>query len=92
MSISGEGLVAAVRGVARSLDSGAISNPGKIPPRSSSIFGTKLDANVVDYSDPEFAGRGPAAAYGVITMQSLETLLSNRASQTCKQRFGAGWA
>ena len=80
MSISGEGLVAAVRGVARSLDSGAISNPGKIPPRSSSIFGTKLDANVVDYSDPEFAGRGPAAAYGVITMQSLETLLSNRAA------------
>ena len=80
MSISGEGLEAAVRGVAPSLDSGAISNPGKIPPRSGSIFGTKLDANVVDYSDPEFAGRGRAAAYGVITMQSLETLLSNRAA------------
>ena len=80
MSMSGEGLEAAVRGVAPSLDSGAISNPGKIPPTSRSIFGTRLDANVVDYSDPEFAGRGPAAAYGVITMQSLETLLSNRAA------------
>ncbi|MGA7315708.1 MAG: FAD-dependent monooxygenase [Silvibacterium sp.] len=80
VSISGQGLEAAVRGVAPSLDSGAISNPGKIPPRSGSIFGTMLDANVVDYSDPEFAGRGPAAAYGVITMQSLETLLSNRAA------------
>jgi 2-polyprenyl-6-methoxyphenol hydroxylase-like FAD-dependent oxidoreductase len=76
-SISGEGLDAAV-GVAPSLDSGAISQPGKIPPRSGSIFATMLDANVVN-SDPEFAGRGPAAAYGVITMQSLETLLSNRA-------------
>ena len=80
MSISGEGLEAAVRGVAPSPDSGAISNPGKIPIRSGSIFGTMFDANVVDYSDPEFAGRGPAAAYGVITMQSLETLLSNRAA------------
>ena len=80
MSISGEGREVAVRADAPSRDSGAISNPGKIPPRSGSIFGTKSDANVVDYSDPEFAGRGPAAAYGAITMQSLETLLSNRAA------------
>jgi 2-polyprenyl-6-methoxyphenol hydroxylase-like FAD-dependent oxidoreductase len=80
MLISGEGLEVAARGVAPSLDSGAISNPGKTPPRTDSIFGTTLDANVVDYSDPEFAGRGPAAAYGVITVQSLETLLSNRAA------------
>jgi 2-polyprenyl-6-methoxyphenol hydroxylase-like FAD-dependent oxidoreductase len=78
MSMSGEGLEAAARSVAPSL--AAISGRGKIPPRSDSIFGTMLDANAVDYSDPEFAGRGPAAAYGVITMQSLETLLSNRAA------------
>ena len=65
VSISGKGLEA---------------GPGKIPSRSDSIFGTTLDANVVDFSDPEFAGRGPAAAYGVVTMQSLETLLSNRAA------------
>jgi 2-polyprenyl-6-methoxyphenol hydroxylase-like FAD-dependent oxidoreductase len=79
-SINGEGLEAAVRSVAPSLDSGAISKPGKIPPRSGSIFGTMLDANVVDYSDPEFAGRGPAAAYGVISMQNLETLLGEWAA------------
>jgi 2-polyprenyl-6-methoxyphenol hydroxylase-like FAD-dependent oxidoreductase len=48
-------------------------------------------ANVVDYSDPEFASRGPAAAYGVITMQSLETLLSNRAVDLQVEiRRGAG--
>jgi 2-polyprenyl-6-methoxyphenol hydroxylase-like FAD-dependent oxidoreductase len=80
VSIRGEGLEAAVRSVAPSPDSGAISNTGKISPRSGSIFGTMPGANVVDYNDPEFAGRGPAAAYGVITMQSLETLLSNRAA------------
>jgi 2-polyprenyl-6-methoxyphenol hydroxylase-like FAD-dependent oxidoreductase len=47
---------------------------------SGSIFGTMLDENAVNLNDPEFAGRGPAAAYGVITMQSLETLLSIRAA------------
>jgi 2-polyprenyl-6-methoxyphenol hydroxylase-like FAD-dependent oxidoreductase len=81
MSISGEGLEAAVRGAAPSLESDAGSKLAKIPTRSGSIFGTMLDANVVDYSDPEFTGRGPAAAYGVITMQNLETLLSERAAQ-----------
>jgi 2-polyprenyl-6-methoxyphenol hydroxylase-like FAD-dependent oxidoreductase len=40
-----------------------------------------LDANAVDYSDPEFSGRGPAAAGGVISQQSLEDLLSERAVQ-----------
>src|ERR1700678_274562 len=47
---------------------------------SGSIFGTMLDENAVNLNDPEFAGRGPAAAYGVITMQSLETFLSIRAA------------
>ncbi|MGC1297077.1 MAG: FAD-dependent monooxygenase [Alloacidobacterium sp.] len=79
-SMTLEGLEAAVRGVAPSLDSEASSKPAEIPPRFGSSFGTMLDANVVDYSDPEFAGRGPAAAYGVITMQSLETLLGKRAA------------
>ena len=78
LSISGEELEAAE--VAPSLDSGAISKPGKIPSKSGSIFGSMLGVNVVDYSDPEFAARGPAAAYGVITMQSLESLLSDRAA------------
>jgi 2-polyprenyl-6-methoxyphenol hydroxylase-like FAD-dependent oxidoreductase len=77
MSIGEEGLEAAVRGVAQPLDSGAISSRDKI----SGIVGTKLEGNVVDYSDPDFADRGPAAAYGVITVHSLETLLSNRAAE-----------
>lgn len=80
LPIGGEGLEAGVRRAAPSLDSGAISNPGKISPGPGSISGTMPDANAVDYSDPEFAARGPAAAYGVITMQSLETLLGNRAA------------
>lgn len=49
------------------------------PSKSDNVFGTMLDAYAV-FSDPEFADRGPAAAYGVVTMQSLETLLSNRAA------------
>jgi 2-polyprenyl-6-methoxyphenol hydroxylase-like FAD-dependent oxidoreductase len=37
-------------------------------------------AHAVDYRAPEFSDRGPAAAYGVISMQSLEALLSKRAA------------
>src|SRR5271167_757228 len=48
---------------------------------SASHFGAMFDANNVDYTDPEFAARGPAAAYGVISMHSLESLLSERAAQ-----------
>jgi 2-polyprenyl-6-methoxyphenol hydroxylase-like FAD-dependent oxidoreductase len=80
-SVDRKGLEAAVRGAAPSVDSGAASEPAKFPPRSAGHFGIMLDANVVDYSDPEFGGRGPAAAGGAISMQSLETLLSERAAQ-----------
>jgi 2-polyprenyl-6-methoxyphenol hydroxylase-like FAD-dependent oxidoreductase len=79
-SVSGERLEAAVRGAAPSSDSGAGSKPDGTSPRFGSPFGTMPDANLVDYGDPEFAGRGPAAAYGVITMRNLETLLSERAA------------
>jgi len=81
LSIHGEALEAAGWGVAPSLNSGAISRSGKIPPRSGSLFGSMSDTNIVDYGDLEFASRGPAAAYGVVTMQSLEALLSNRAAE-----------
>ena len=40
-----------------------------------------LDANVVNYADPEFAGHGPAAAGGMITMQAIEALLADRATE-----------
>src|SRR5260370_11962205 len=80
-SVDRKGLEAAVRGAAPSLDSGDASEPAKFPPRSVGHFRIMLDANVVDYSDPEFCGRGPAAAGGAICMQSLETLLSDRAAQ-----------
>ncbi len=64
MSMSGEGVEAAERGVA---------------------------ANYSDNSDPELFGRGPAAAYGVITTQALETLLSERAAELKAEiRRGAG--
>jgi 2-polyprenyl-6-methoxyphenol hydroxylase-like FAD-dependent oxidoreductase len=79
-SISGKGIDAAEHGATPSLDTGAIPQPNRIPPGSGSIFGNMSGANGVNYRDPEFSGRGPAAAYGVITMQSLETLLGNRAA------------
>ena len=76
-----KGPEAAVPGTAPSLDSGAASQPAKFPPGSGGHSGIMLDANGVDYSDLEFAERGPAAAGGAISMQSLETLLSERAAQ-----------
>jgi 2-polyprenyl-6-methoxyphenol hydroxylase-like FAD-dependent oxidoreductase len=78
-SAAGKGLEAAVRGAARSLESGAASNLPRNPPRFAGYLGMKLEANAVDYTDPEFAGRGPAAAGGAISLQNLETLLSERA-------------
>jgi 2-polyprenyl-6-methoxyphenol hydroxylase-like FAD-dependent oxidoreductase len=80
-SVDRKGLEAAARGAAPSLDSGAASKPAKFQPRSVGHLGIMLGANVVDYSDPDFGGRGPAAAGGAISMQSLETLLSERAAQ-----------
>ncbi len=90
-SVAGKGLEAAVRGVAPSPDSGAASELAEIPHRSAGHFGIVLNANAVDYSDPEFAGRGPAAAGGAISQQNLETLLSERAAQLQVEiRRGAG--
>ena len=52
--------------------------PVKAPPTFVGHFaGIMLDANVVNYADPEFAGHGPAAAGGMITMQAIEALLAD---------------
>src|ERR1700674_1763438 len=80
-SVTGKGLEAAVRGAAPSLESGAASNLAKILPSFAGHFGIMLDANAVDYSDSEFAGRGSAAAGGAISLENLDTLLSERAAQ-----------
>src|SRR6202171_4891310 len=89
-SASGKGLEAAVRGADPSLESGAASKLAHTPPRFAGNSGTMLDANAVDYSDPDFAGRGPAAAGGAISMQNLETLLRERAAQLQVEiRYGA---
>jgi 2-polyprenyl-6-methoxyphenol hydroxylase-like FAD-dependent oxidoreductase len=79
-SMAFEGLEPDLRDAPPSLDSGARSKADEVPRRFGSIFGTTLDAKAFDYSAPAFSGRGPAAAYGVITMQSLETLLGKRAA------------
>ncbi len=56
--------------------------PGKAPMKFVGHFaGIMLDANVVNYADPEFAGHGPAAAGGMITMQAIEALLADRAAE-----------
>ncbi len=80
-SVAGQGLEAAVRGVAPSLDSATASKFAETPHRSVGHFGITLDANAVDYSDREFGDQGPAAAGGAISQQNLETLLSERAAQ-----------
>jgi 2-polyprenyl-6-methoxyphenol hydroxylase-like FAD-dependent oxidoreductase len=80
-SAVGAGLEAAVRGAVPRLDSGSGPKLAKNQPRFASPFGMLLDANAVDFSDPDFAGRGPAAAGGAIPLQNLETLLSERAAQ-----------
>ena len=56
--------------------------PVKAPPTFVGHFaGIMLDANVVNYADPDFAGHGPAAAGGMITMQAIEALLAERAAE-----------
>jgi len=58
------------------------ATPVKAPPTFVGHFaGIMLDANVVNYADPEFAGHGPAAAGGMITMQAIEGLLADRAAE-----------
>jgi len=76
-----KGLEAAVRGAAPPSELEIPSNRPEIPRRFVGHFGMMLDANFVDYSEPEFADRGPAAAAGTISMQSLEALLSERAAE-----------
>src|SRR5579864_9246337 len=80
-SATGAGLEAAVRGAPPSPDSGDASNLAKTPPRFSGQSGIGLDANAVDYSAPEFSGRGPAGAGGAISQQNIENLLNERAAQ-----------
>ena len=79
-SAGGKGLEAAVRGKVRSSESSAASSVQKTAPFAG-YFGMALDADAVDYSAPEFAGRGPAAAGGAISQQNLENLLARRAAQ-----------
>jgi 2-polyprenyl-6-methoxyphenol hydroxylase-like FAD-dependent oxidoreductase len=68
----------------------AASKAGKTPPKFVGHFaGIMLDANVVDYGDAEFSGRGPAAAGGAIALESLEGLLAERAAELkVEVRFG----
>ena len=79
-STSGEGLEAAVQGVAASLDSAPSQTRAKSHPGRAAISGrgwARMSLTIAPRNSP---ARGPAAAYGVITMQSLETLLGNYAA------------
>ena len=61
---------------------GTAAAPSKAAPTFVGHFaGIMLDANVVNYADPEFAGHGPAAAGGMITMQAIEALLADHATK-----------
>jgi 2-polyprenyl-6-methoxyphenol hydroxylase-like FAD-dependent oxidoreductase len=67
-------------------DAPAVKAPAAAPVKAAPTFvghfaGIMLDANVVNYADPEFAGHGPAAAGGMITMQAIEALLADRAAE-----------
>jgi 2-polyprenyl-6-methoxyphenol hydroxylase-like FAD-dependent oxidoreductase len=50
-------------------------------PFAGHFAGILLDASLIDYNDPEFAGRGPASGGGFISLESLERLLSERAAR-----------
>jgi 2-polyprenyl-6-methoxyphenol hydroxylase-like FAD-dependent oxidoreductase len=78
-SAGGRGLEASARGASSLGECDA--EPAKFSPRSAGHFSNMLDASSVDYRDPDFVGRGPAGAGCAISMQSLETLLSERAAQ-----------
>jgi 2-polyprenyl-6-methoxyphenol hydroxylase-like FAD-dependent oxidoreductase len=43
--------------------------------------GIMLDGSLINYGDPEFGGRGPAACAGAISLQNLEAVLADRAAQ-----------
>ena len=89
-SASGKGLEAAVRGADPSLESGAGSRLADTQPGFAGHSAAMFEPSAVDYTDPDFAGRGPAAAGGAISMQNLETLLRERARQLHVEiRFGA---
>jgi 2-polyprenyl-6-methoxyphenol hydroxylase-like FAD-dependent oxidoreductase len=80
VSTGERGQEAAARGASSLGECEAYSEPAKFSSGSAGHF-LMLDADSVDYSDPDFAGRGPAGAGCAISMQSLETLLSERAAQ-----------
>ncbi len=80
-SAGGRGLEAAARGASTLGECGADSEPAKVSAGSAGHFSNILDADSVDYGDPDFVGRGPAGAGCAISMQSLETLLTEHAAQ-----------
>jgi len=59
---------------------GSADKPIKMPPTFAGHFaGIMLNGALVDYADPDFGGRGPAAAGGAISLQCLEAVLAERA-------------
>ena len=64
--------------VARAVNSS--DKPIKMPPSFAGHFaGIMLNGALIDYADPDFGDRGPGAAGGSISLQSLEALLAARA-------------
>jgi len=72
----------ALQGNAATPNGGSVDKPVKMPPKFAGHFaGIMLNSDLIDYSDPDFSGRGPATAGGAISLQSLEALLAQRARQ-----------
>ncbi|WP_406317739.1 FAD-dependent monooxygenase [Streptosporangium sp. NBC_01639] len=56
--------------------------PAAVPPRFAGHFaGITLRADLLDASDPELAGHGPADQVGLVSQQQLEEILARRAAE-----------
>ncbi|MBP2704586.1 FAD-dependent monooxygenase [Microbispora sp. RL4-1S] len=61
---------------------GAGQGPIRTPPRFAGHFaGIMLSAGLLDESDPELGGRGPAEGVGLVAQQQLELILAARAAE-----------
>jgi 2-polyprenyl-6-methoxyphenol hydroxylase-like FAD-dependent oxidoreductase len=86
-------LAAAARAQQRNLDAmraflsersagGTAGVPPRTPPRFAGHFGgIMLRGDLLDGSDPDFAGHGPADEVGLISQQDVERLLGQRADE-----------
>jgi 2-polyprenyl-6-methoxyphenol hydroxylase-like FAD-dependent oxidoreductase len=67
--------------IRRQMPAAPDGQPVRMPPRFAGHFaGIMLRGDLLDESDPDFAGHGPADRVGLVTQQDIERLLAERAA------------